>query len=165
MNTSRTLLGLLGVTLLATACTKRAEVAPTAATDSANAARTTASSLAASMAAPVSAAQPVRWEDLDRHGFDTRDLMFTGVRQLEAQVDEQVAALNARRAALPAGTDTQAWDFAMKEMGDSRSYLRSMREELVRSDAATWEQQKAKVGLAWARTQDAYGKVKSSTTS
>ncbi len=39
-----------------------------------------------------------------------------------------------------------------------------MGDAMVKADAATWDQQKAKVGLAWERTQDAYGKVKSSTT-
>lgn len=52
----------------------------------------------------------------------------------------------------------------MKEMGDSRSYLRSMREELVEADATTREQQRAKVGLAWARTQVAHGKGQGSVT-
>ncbi|HET7536483.1 MAG TPA: hypothetical protein VFJ90_08520 [Candidatus Didemnitutus sp.] len=39
-----------------------------------------------------------------------------------------------------------------------------MGEELAKAGPETWNQQKDKVGLAWVRTRDAHGKVKSSTT-
>ncbi len=163
---------LAALALLGAACTKRTEVAPTTAAAPApvapDAVRNAAGLVAAEPYLPASAAgaseQPVRWVDLDRHGFAARDLLLAGIKQLGRQVDDQVAALKAQRAAMAAGTDTRDWDFAMKEMDDARSYLRSMGDAMVKADAATWDQQKAKVGLAWERTQDAYGKVKSSTT-
>ncbi len=173
MNTSRPILALAALTLLGAACTKRTEVAPPTAAAPAPVAPDSVRSAAASLVAtepymPTSAAgtsvQPARWVDLEQHAFAARDLLLAGIKQLGLQVDEQVAALKAQRAAMAAGTDTRAWDFAMKEMDDARSYLRSMGEEMVKADAATWDQQKAKVGLAWVRTQDAFGKVKSSTT-
>jgi len=40
-----------------------------------------------------------------------------------------------------------------------------MEEELHEASPETWAQQKDKVGEAWMRAQEAYGKVKSSTTS
>jgi len=52
----------------------------------------------------------------------------------------------------------------MKEMGDARSALKSMGEELSKATPETWDQEKDKVGQAWVRTQEAYDKVKSSTT-
>ena len=50
-------------------------------------------------------------------------------------------------------------------MGNARTYLKSMEEELHEASPETWAQQKDKVGEAWMRAQEAYGKVKSSTTS
>jgi hypothetical protein len=40
-----------------------------------------------------------------------------------------------------------------------------MAEEVSTATDETWAQEKAKVGQAWVRTQAAYDKVKSSTTS
>ncbi len=62
-------------------------------------------------------------------------------------------------------TRTQEWDFAMKEMENSRSYFKSVGEELSKATPETWDQRKDKVGRAWVRAQEAYGKVKDSTTS
>ena len=62
-------------------------------------------------------------------------------------------------------TDTKGWDFAMKEMEDARSALHSIGTELSQATPETWNQEKDKVGQAWVRTQEAYDKVKSSTTS
>ena len=50
-------------------------------------------------------------------------------------------------------------------MADSRTYLKSMGQELGKATAETWAQQREKVGQAWVRTQEAYAKVRSSTTS
>jgi hypothetical protein len=50
-------------------------------------------------------------------------------------------------------------------MNDSRSYLKSVGDELNKASPETWTQQKETVGLAWVRAQAAYDKVKSSTTS
>jgi hypothetical protein len=35
---------------------------------------------------------------------------------------------------------------------------------MAKASRETWDQQKDKVGLAWVRTQDAFAKVKASTT-
>jgi len=94
-----------------------------------------------------------------------RAQFFAGFTRLEARVDDQIRRLTARRAAMTSTTDTREWDFAMKEMGDARTYLKSMGAELRTATPETWNQQKDKVGQAWVRTQDAYGNVKSSTTS
>ncbi len=107
----------------------------------------------------------VQWFDIKDCTYDTRAQFFAGFKRLEARVDDQISALAAKRATMNSSVDTKDWDFAMKEMVDSRSYLKSMGEELVRASPETWSQQKDKVALAWARTQDAYGRVKSRTTS
>jgi hypothetical protein len=62
-------------------------------------------------------------------------------------------------------TDTKAWDLAMKEMEAAQSYLKAMGEELGKATHESWDQTKDRVGRAWVRTQDAYAKVRSSTTS
>ena len=53
----------------------------------------------------------------------------------------------------------------MKEMADARAYLKSTGEEANKATPETWLQAKEKVGQAWTRTQEAYDKVKASTTS
>lgn len=110
-------------------------------------------------------ATKVSWADLKNHPFDRRDLLLAGLVGLEAQVAEQVKALDAKRASMKASTDTKGWDLAMKEMMDAQAYLAAMVIELGKSTREFWDQNKDKVGRAWVRTQDAYGKVKASTTS
>jgi len=109
-------------------------------------------------------AASARWSDIKDCTYDTRALFFAGLKQLEARVDGQLGELTARRAAMTSTTDTKNWDFAMKEMGDARSSLKSVGDELRKATVETWTQQKDAVGLAWERTQAAYDKVKSSTT-
>jgi hypothetical protein len=105
-----------------------------------------------------------KWRTIKDLSYDQRVLFFDGLKQLETRVDEQISELTARRAAMPGTANTKDWDFAMKEMVNARSYLKGMGEELSKATPETWAQQKDKVGLAWVRTQEAYDKVKSSTT-
>ena len=107
----------------------------------------------------------IRWADIQHHPFDRRELVMAGLADLELQVDKQVKALQAKRASMKASTDTQRWDLAMKEMIDAQAYLAAMVIELGKSTREFWDQNADKVGRAWDRTQDAYGKVKASTTS
>jgi hypothetical protein len=106
-----------------------------------------------------------RWSEIKDCTYGTRTVFFAGLARLEARVDDQIRELIAKRATMDGKTSTQDWDFAMKEMENARTNLKSMGEELNKASSETWEQQKDKVGQAWARTQEAYGKVKSSTTS
>lgn len=109
-------------------------------------------------------AASTRWTDLKEITYDSRAQFFAGLQKLEARVDEQIGELNAKRAAMNSTVDTKNWDFAMKEMVNARAYLKSTGEDLRKADPETWNQLKDKVGQAWVRTQDAYGKVKASTT-
>ncbi len=94
-----------------------------------------------------------------------RAVFFIGLERLEAKLDQQIAALVARRAAMKDFTDTREWDFAMKGLISARSYLQSVGSELTRSSRETWDQDKDKVGRAWVSAQDARDKVLRSTTS
>jgi hypothetical protein len=105
-----------------------------------------------------------KWIEIKDCTYDSRASFFTGLKQLEARVDGQVNELTAKRAAMKSDANTKDWDFAMKEMLDARSYLKSVGVELSKASAETWNQQKDTVGQAWVRTQDAYKKVKSSMT-
>jgi hypothetical protein len=123
---------------------------------------TTTVSVAATASPDVASAN---WSDIKDCTYDMRDQFFAGLKRLEAKVDAQISELTAKRAAMKSTTDTKDWDFAMKEMENARSALKSLGEELRKATPETWSQEKDKVGQAWVRTQDAYGKVKSSTTS
>jgi hypothetical protein len=158
----------LGLAAFSTAgCSEKEKTADMTATPASDASTTPAPAPAAS--APVANAAAAdtasaKWIDIKDCTYDTRAQFFAGLKALEARVDGQVAELTAKRAAMPSTTDTKDWDFAMKEMTDSRAYLTSMGEELGKATPDTWNQEKDKVGQAWVRTQDAYGKVKASTT-
>jgi len=116
---------------------------------------------AAAASPDVASAQ---WSDIKDCAYETRAQFFAGLTRLEARVDSQIRELAAKRATMDGKTNTQDWDFAMKEMVNARTYLKSMGEELHKASPETWAQQKDKVGEAWMRAQEAYGKVKASTT-
>jgi len=106
-----------------------------------------------------------RWSELKGYTYDQRDLFLAGLKGLEARVDALITELVAKRAVMAASnTSTKEWDFAMQEMGSARTNLKSTSADMTRASRETWDQQKDKVGLAWVRAQDAYAKVKSSTT-
>lgn len=107
----------------------------------------------------------VTWSDMETLTFENRARFMAGLKQMEAKVDAQIAELAAKRAAMTGTAATKDWDFAMKEMNDSRTYLKSVGEEAAKATAQTWDQQKAKVGQAATRAQAAYEKVKLATTS
>jgi len=105
------------------------------------------------------------WTNLKGFGFDMREQVFAGLKGVEARVDAQISELAAKREALVASnTSTQAWDLTMQEMTISRTALKSAISDLNDASRETWDQMKDRVTDALTRTQDAYTKVKSSTT-
>ena len=123
-----------------------------------------AGAINAPSAAPAPDYGSTRWSDLQDLSYDQRVQFFAGFKRLEAIVTAQVAELTAKRAGMKAAANTKEWDFAMKEMLDAQVFLSSAGLELSRSNPEMWSQQKEKVGQAWVRTQEAYKKVRSSTT-
>lgn len=105
------------------------------------------------------------WTALKTHTFDQREAFLLGLQGLEARVDAQISELAAKREAMAASnTSTQDWDFAMQEMERARTTLLSTSADMVKADRDNWDQLQDKVGLAWVWTQDAFAKVKASTT-
>lgn len=161
-------IALLGLSTLATVGCARAEKPTEVSPPPGNSIAATAPARPAIVADAAVASPDLasgNWSDIEKYTYEQRTLFFAGFERLEARVDAQIAELTVKRAAMKAITDTKAWDFAMLEMENARSYLKSMGEEAGKATSETWSQQKTKVGEAWVRTQAAYGKVKSSTTS
>ena len=117
-------------------------------------------STATSLSSEVNA---TTWQQLKDLTYERRAEFNAGVDRLELQVDSQIKELQTKRATI-SGSSAQAWDFAMKEMEESRAFLRSAAAEASKANEETWTDRRDKVGLAWERTQDAYDKVKASTT-
>jgi hypothetical protein len=115
-------------------------------------------------AADAAAAEGVRWTEIKDLKHDARDDFFAGFKRLETRLDEQISELTTQRAAKKGDASTKDWDFAMKEVGHARSYLRGAREVLEKANADTWAQEKEKLGLAWVRAQAAVSKVRGSST-
>jgi hypothetical protein len=113
----------------------------------------------------VAAQDLASWEAIKDFTFDQRSQFLAGTALLQSQLAGQVAELNAHRATMAASSDTKDWDFAMKEMNDSQSYLKSMIDEASHATAETWSQEKDKVDQAWQRAQAAFDKVKVTSTS
>jgi hypothetical protein len=105
------------------------------------------------------------WVAIKDYTYDQRADFIAGAGRLKAMLASQIAELNAKRASMPSSVDTKDWDFAMKEMNDSQSYLNSMIEEAGRATPDTWAEEKGKVDQAWQRAQEAFDKVKVTTTS
>jgi hypothetical protein len=110
-------------------------------------------------------ASSARWTDIKEHAHDRRTEFFAGLKRLEARLQGQTAELVAKRATMNGATDTREWDFAMKELEAAQSYFIAVGAEITKASRETWDQEKDKVGRAWVSTQDAYAKVKRSTTS
>jgi hypothetical protein len=105
------------------------------------------------------------WVAIKDFTYDQRADFIAGAGRLEAMLSSQIAELNAKRASMPSNIETKDWDFAMKEMNDSQNYLKSMIDEAGRATPETWAQEKDKVDQAWQRAQEAFDKVKITTTS
>lgn len=105
-----------------------------------------------------------QWIDIREYSYDQRAIFFSGFKAVEARVDAQIAELNAKRAAMNPATDTRDWDLAMQEMITARTELKSTGDDLRKAKPQAWNDQKEKVGVAWVHTQDAFAKVKLSTT-
>lgn len=106
----------------------------------------------------------VEWVNIKDHTYAQRTLLLSGLAGVQARVDAQIAELRVKRATMTPPTRTADWDFAMQEMLNARAYLRAMSWELAKATAETWAPQRERVGEAWTRTQNAYGRVKASTT-
>lgn len=118
----------------------------------------------ATPAATTEEAASAQWSDIKDHSYDKRPEFFAGLQRLEAKLEAQIRELVAKRATMTGITDTREWDFAMKQLESAQSYLKSVGAEATKASRETWDQAKDRVGRAWVSTQDAYGKVKSSTT-
>jgi hypothetical protein len=110
------------------------------------------------------AADSARWTEIKDIPYDAKPTFFVGFKRLETRLDEQIGELTVRRAAMKSIANTKDWDFAMKELGNARSYLKGTGEVLGKATSDTWAQEKEKVGLAWVRAQAAVAKVRGSTT-
>ena len=110
------------------------------------------------------AAADARWSEIKNLSYDERGAFFAGVKRLQARLGEQIAELTARRAAMKEIANTKDWDFAMKEVGNARSYLTGTGEIAAKATAESWAQDRERVGQAWLRAQAVCAKVKASTT-
>jgi hypothetical protein len=104
------------------------------------------------------------WVEISSDNYGQRVHFAAGVERLSARLDRQISQLKARRAGMT--TDTKDWDFAMKEVDDSRSFLTSRMSELAQTTTPeTWAAAKDKIGEAWKRSQLAVDKMNSTVTS
>ena len=154
----------LGLALLTSGCSKKEQVAAVQpAPQQAQAAPAPEARTVAALPQPVAVAATASWESLADLTYDQRAEFIAGILRLENQLDGQIGALAAKRATMT--TDTKDWDFAMGGLTEARSYLQSMATEVGAATPDTWSEEKEKAHQAWLKAQDAYDKVRTSTTS
>lgn len=111
---------------------------------------------------PVAA--PVQWADIRDCPSEMRERFFAGFQQLEALVNRQIEELAARSTVDHApGAAPAELDLALSEMRTARFFLLITADALRRATTQTWDQQKAKVGLAWTKSQEVYQQLKART--
>ena len=104
------------------------------------------------------------WTDIKGDTYSLRAHFANGAARMAARLAEQVGDLKAKRSGMT--TDTKDWDFAMKEVEDSRDLLADRINSLGKAvTPETWEDAKEKVGEAWHRSQIAVDKMNSTRTS
>ena len=109
------------------------------------------------MAAPT-------WIDIKGDTYAQRAHFASGVERLSSFFDKQIALLKAKRAKMT--TDLKDWDFAMKEVDESRSFLTSRMTELAHAASPeAWASAKEKIAEAWERSQAAVDKMNTTVTS
>lgn len=113
-------------------------------------------------ASPEPASNP--WETIKEYAYQKRADFSAGANRLVGKVDDEIRELNIKRQNLPE-TSTKDWDFAMSELKAARDYLKSTIAELDDVTMENWAGAKEKVGKAWQSSQEAYDKVRTSTTS
>ncbi len=104
------------------------------------------------------------WVEIKNDTYEQRAHFTAGVERLSARLDRQISILKAKRAGMTTGT--KEWDFAMKEVDDSRSFLTSRMSELAHTTTPeTWTDAKDRIGEAWTRSQLAVDKMNATVTS
>jgi malate synthase len=92
------------------------------------------------------------WSSIQADTYSQRDAFTKGVDAMSARLNDQIAQLKAKRAAMTA--DTDEWDFSMKEVDASRALLTGYMTTLAKATTPdTWEDAKTKIGEAWHRSQ------------
>jgi hypothetical protein len=104
------------------------------------------------------------WAELKDNTYDMRAQFATGVNRLSGRLDDQIRMLRAKRAGMT--KDLADWDFAMKEVDDSRSDLTSRMTELGKATTPeTWVAARDNIGDAWKRAEAAVDKMNTTVTS
>lgn len=102
-----------------------------------------------------------RWNEIKDQSYASRPRFIAGLKQMEQRVGDQLNELRMNRASIKVSSANPNADLAIRELGYARSYLKYMGEELNKATPQNWNQQKAKVGEAWVRTQEFYAMGKS----
>jgi hypothetical protein len=104
-----------------------------------------------------------KWSDIKNDTYDQRAHFAAGVVRLTARLNDEISQLNAKRAAMT--TDTKDWDFAMKDVMDSRDLFVSRATEISKTTTPEeWSEAKDKVGDAWHRARQALDKMHTTVT-
>jgi hypothetical protein len=104
------------------------------------------------------------WTDIKNDTYAERAHFSAGANRLSHRLDEQIRLLRAKRAGMT--TDLKDWDFAMKDVDESRALLTSRITELNKTNIPeAWADAKDKVGEAWQRSQLAVDKMNTTVTS
>jgi hypothetical protein len=104
-----------------------------------------------------------KWSDIKDDTYDQRAHFAAGVHRLTARINDEISQLNVKRAGMK--TDTNDWDFAMKDVMDSRDLFVSRAIEISKTTTPeAWADAKDKLGEAWHRARLALDKMHTTVT-
>lgn len=121
--------------------------------------------VAPSVGAATLTGTDISWNDIKDYTMEMRSQFLAGLQRMEARLSIQYSELTAKRAAVKSTTSAKNLDQALNELSSAQFFLKTMGELLSRTTPQAWEQQKAKVGLVWMKSQEAYFKGKNHPTS
>ncbi len=104
------------------------------------------------------------WSSVKGDTYSEREHFAKGVAQMSARFDAQIGELKAKRNGMV--KDTDDWDFAMKDVENSRAMLTDRISILSQAKTPeSWSEAKDKIGEAWHRAQLAVDNMNGTRTS
>ena len=101
------------------------------------------------------------WIDIKDIDYSRRAAFFAGLNRLEAHANAQLNEVGSQRAAMKNSLDSKSLDLILEELNFARLRLKFASEASRAATPDTWNEQKEKVGQAWAQMQDALNLLKS----
>ena len=115
---------------------------------------------------PNPSASPAReynsWDDIKTLTYQHKAEFTVGLSRIQGKLDSQIAELKDKRTKM--NIENHEWDFAMRNLDEARSYLKSTAIETDSATSETWNSQKEKLSRAFQSIEEDLANVRATTT-